>query len=91
MQAISYIYLTLPENAKTLLKYKSLSKDDKGALKLLEQIVGSRISTENKFTLSVDTPNVKTNADGTKTTTGGTLEDKTFKLGPVELLDNGYG
>ena len=91
MNAIESIYITMPANAKALLKYKSLSKDDKGALNLLEQIVGAHLSTENKFTLSVDTPNVKTNADGTKTTTGGTLEDKTFKLGPVELLDNGYG
>jgi hypothetical protein len=86
--AIVYLYSTLPENAKAVLKMKSKSHDDKGALDLMGQLVSSQITSVDKFQLSVDTPSVKTNADGTKSTTG---TAGALKLDPVALLQAGYG
>lgn len=86
--AMIYLYRTLPENAKAILKMKSKSHDDAGALDLMSQLVSSQITSVNKFQLSVDTPNVKTNADGTKATTG---TAGALKLDPVALLQAGYG
>lgn len=86
--AITYLYQTLPENAKSVLKMRASQHTDEGAIKLMSQLVGSQISSTQKFQLSVDTPTVKTNADGTKTTTGAA---NAMKLDPVALLEAGYG
>jgi hypothetical protein len=44
-----YLYRTLPENAKAILKMKSKSHDDAGALDLMSQLVSSQITSVNKF------------------------------------------
>lgn len=51
-QAMQYIYLTLPENARTLLKIKS-DGSDKGALALLETLISSQESPTSEFSLDL--------------------------------------
>lgn len=53
-QAISYIYQTLPENAKALLKTKTQGGTDKEALGLVSQLVLSKTSTEKSFTADLE-------------------------------------
>lgn len=53
-QAIAYIYQTLPENAKALLKTKTQGGTDKEALGLVSQLVLSKTSTEKSFTADLE-------------------------------------
>ena len=53
-QAISYIYQTLPENAKALLKTRTEGGTDKEALGLVSQLVLSKTSTEKSFTADLE-------------------------------------
>lgn len=53
-QAIAYIYQTLPENAKALLKTKTQRGTDKEALGLVSQLVLSKTSTEKSFTADLE-------------------------------------
>lgn len=51
-QAMQYIYNTLPENAKTLLKIKS-DGTEQGALQLIESVISSKESTTQQFDLDL--------------------------------------
>lgn len=53
-QAIAYIYQTLPENAKALLKTRTEGGTDKEALGLVSQLVLSKTSTEKSFTADLE-------------------------------------
>lgn len=53
-QAISYIYQTLPENAKALLKTKTQGGTDKEALGLVSQLVLSKTSEDKQFTVDLE-------------------------------------
>lgn len=53
-QAIAYIYQTLPENAKALLKTRTEGGTDKEALSLVSQLVLSKTSTEKSFTADLE-------------------------------------
>lgn len=53
-QAIAYIYQTLPENAKALLKTKTQGGTDKEALGLVSQLVLSKTNTEKSFTADLE-------------------------------------
>lgn len=53
-QAIAYIYQTLPENAKALLKTRTEGGTDKEALDLVSQLVLSKTSTEKSFTADLE-------------------------------------
>lgn len=52
-QAISYIYNTLPENMKSLLKIKSGKLSEIGAKELIQTLVSSQIDTTKNFTLDL--------------------------------------
>ena len=54
--ALTYIYSTLPTNAKVLLKTKTENGTDKEAINLVASLVNSRLSYTNEFSLDVDTP-----------------------------------
>ena len=51
-KAMQYIYQTLPENAKALLKIKSDGSDN-GALKLVETLISSQLDTTKQFDLDL--------------------------------------
>ena len=51
-KAMQYIYQTLPENAKALLKVKSDGSDN-GALKLVETLISSQLDTTQQFDLDL--------------------------------------
>ena len=88
VKALQYLYTTMPENAKSLLKVKSGKFSDEGAIELLEKLVTPQLSSNRQFGLSVDTPTTTVNADGTSKKGGGSSP---FKMDPVSLLQNGYG
>ena len=87
--ALRFIYKSLPQNAKTLLKTKAETADDKGALQMLGELIQSQITNKSEFTMIVDTPSTSkagSSDSSTKTGTPGAI-----KLDPVALLQAGYG
>ena len=83
-QALSYLYRTLPENAKSLLKLKTQNGTNEEAIDLISQLIGSTLSNKHQFTLDMDAPD-KDKKDGS------TDSNKGFKLDPVSLLLSGKG
>ena len=70
---MSYIYATLPENMKSLLKIKSGKLSDEGAKELMQTLIASQIDSTKDFTLDlVGGPTAKSNAKSTGTTKDGT-------------------
>lgn len=53
-QAMVYIYASLPENMKSLLKIKSGKFSDKGATELIQTLVAAQIDTTKDFTLELE-------------------------------------
>lgn len=53
-QAIAYIYKTLPQNAKSLLKTRTEGGTDKEALNLISTLVLSKTSTEKSFSADLE-------------------------------------
>ena len=51
-KAMQYIYHTLPENAKTLLKVKS-NGSDSGAIQLIETLISSQLTSESTFNIDL--------------------------------------
>ena len=63
-KAMQYIYHTLPENAKTLLKVKS-NGSDSGAIQLIETLISSQLTNESTFNVNlVGGPSHKTSGAG---------------------------
>lgn len=80
-QAFSYIYNTLPENAKALLKYKA--QDVEGGMPaLLGQLISSQHTKFHEFSVDLDTPDTGSSKNGSKSG---------FELDPVSLLQRGFG
>lgn len=53
-QAIAYIYKTLPQNAKSLLKTRTKGGTDKEALNLISTLVLSKTSEDRSFTVDLE-------------------------------------
>lgn len=84
-EAFNYLWSTLPENAKTLLKLKSDTKDIKGALNLMQQLISSSLDDTSEFILDLEeTPSISKSEKGSSSKNG-------FKMDPVSLLQSGYG
>lgn len=84
-QAFDYIWSSLPENAKTLLKIKSRAGEN-GAKELIQKLILSTTDNTSQFTFDLeDSSTVTTNSTNTKKTSGG------FDMDPVSLLQAGYG
>lgn len=77
-QALFYLYRTLPENARTLLKTKTQNGTDAEVIDLVSKLLSSKLSTKQQFTMSLETP--KTNT-----------ESKESQLTPAQMfqLDRG--
>ena len=72
-QAMTYIYSTLPENMKSLLKIKSGKFSDEGAKELMQTLVAAQIDNTKDFTLDLEGgPTAKSNAKSNGTTKDGT-------------------
>ena len=72
-QAKAYIYSTLPENMKSLLKIKSGKFSDEGAKELMQTLVAAQIDNTKDFTLDLEGgPTAKSNAKSNGTTKDGT-------------------
>ena len=77
-QAFDYIWNTLPENAKTLLKIKGGTGEEKGAKTMIMKLIKSTLDNESSFSLDLEeSPTSK--------------EKDKFTMDPVQLLMNGYG
>lgn len=87
-QAFAYIMASLPPQARALLEVKGIMAGANGK-SMLEAYLGSQISESSKFSLSLDTPTVKTGKDGSKTVTDGI--DAAMKMDPATMLEAGYG
>lgn len=53
-QALAYIYRTLPENAKTLLKTKTQNGTDSEAIELVSTLINSKLDYSREFSLDLD-------------------------------------
>lgn len=85
-QAFDYVWNTLPENAKTLLKIKGGTGEEKGAKILIMKLLGSTLDSESSFSLDLeDSPTMSSSKSGSKSGGNG------FEMDPVQLLMNGYG
>lgn len=85
-QAFDYIWNTLPENAKTLLKIKGGTGEEKGAKILIMKLLGSTLDNESSFSLDLEeSPTMSSAKSGSKSGGNG------FEMDPVQLLMNGYG
>lgn len=85
-QAFDYVWNTLPENAKTLLKIKGGTGEEKGAKMIIMKLIGSTLDSESSFNLDLEeSPTMSSSKSGSKSGGNG------FEMDPVQLLMNGYG
>lgn len=86
-QAISYIYQTLPENAKALLKTRTEGGTDKEALGLVSQLVLSKTSEDRQFT--VDLEGGPTKKSMSKDANAGIKDDTDMKTSlPLQIMQD---
>lgn len=83
-QAMIYIWQSLPENAKTLLKLKSDGTNE-GAIKMIQSLISSKLNTTSEFSVKLE----QTPEDTTKSSKDG--KKNGFQMDPVSLLQAGYG
>ena len=84
-QAIAYIYQTLPENAKALLKTRTEGGTDKEALGLVSQLVLSKTSEDRQFT--VDLEGGPTKKSMSKDANAGSKDDMKTSL-PLQIMQD---
>lgn len=82
--AIEYIYRTMPQNMKTLLKTKTQGGTDKEAVEYIQQLISSKISNTSEFDIDFETSHKSTSKDGKKSAGG-------FDMDPISLMQAGYG
>lgn len=87
-KAFAYIMASLPPQAKALLEVKGIMAGADGE-SMLQAYLSSQINSSKTFNLNLDTPNVKTGKDGSKTVTDGI--DAAMKMDPATMLEAGYG
>ena len=86
-QAISYIYKTLPQNAKSLLKTRTEGGTDKEALGLVSQLVLSKTSEDRQFT--VDLEGGPTKKSMSKDANAGSKDDTNMKTSlPLQIMQD---
>ena len=86
-QAISYIYQTLPENAKALLKTRTEGGTDKEALGLVSQLILSKTSEDRQFT--VDLEGGPTKKSMSKDANAGSKDDTDMKTSlPLQIMQD---
>lgn len=86
-QAIAYIYKTLPQNAKSLLKTRTQGGTDKEALNLVSTLVLSKTSEERSFT--ADLEGGPTKKSMSKDTNAGSKDDTELKTSlPLQVMQD---
>ena len=86
-QAIAYIYKTLPQNAKSLLKTRTEGGTDKEALNLISTLVLSKTSEDRSFT--VDLEGGSTKKSMSKDANAGSKDDTDMKTSlPLQIMQD---
>lgn len=86
-QAIAYIYKTLPQNAKSLLKTRTEGGTDREALNLISLLVLSKTSTEKSFT--ADLEGGPTKKSMSKDANAGSKDDTDMKTSlPLQIMQD---
>lgn len=86
-QAIAYIYKTLPQNAKSLLKTRTEGGTDKEALNLVSTLVLSKTSIEKSF--SADLEGGPTKKSMSKDANAGSKDDTDMKTSlPLQIMQD---
>ena len=86
-QAIAYIYKTLPQNAKSLLKTRTEGGTDKEALNLISTLVLSKTSEDRSFT--VDLEGGPTKRSMSKDANAGSKDDTDMKTSlPLQIMQD---
>lgn len=86
-QAIAYIYKTLPQNAKSLLKTRTEGGTDKEALNLISTLVLSKTSEDRSFT--VDLEGGLTKKSMSKDANAGSKDDTELKTSlPLQVMQD---
>ena len=86
-QAIAYIYKTLPQNAKSLLKTRTEGGTDKEALSLVSTLVLSKTSEEKSFT--ADLEGGPTKKSMSKDANAGSKNDTDLKTSlPLQIMQD---
>lgn len=86
-QAIAYIYKTLPQNAKSLLKTRTEGGTDKEALNLISTLVLSKTSEDRSFT--VDLEGGPTKKSMSKDANAGSKDDTGLKTSlPLQVMQD---
>lgn len=86
-QAIAYIYKTLPQNAKSLLKTRTEGGTDKEALNLISTLVLSKTSEDRSFT--VDLEGGPTKKSMSKDANAGSEDDAELKTSlPLQIMQD---
>lgn len=86
-QAIAYIYKTLPQNAKSLLKTRTQGGTDKEALNLVSTLVLSKTSEDRSFT--VDLEGGPTKKSMSKDANAGSKDDTELKTSlPLQIMQD---
>lgn len=86
-QAIAYIYKTLPQNAKSLLKTRTQGGTDKEALNLVSTLVLSKTSEERSFT--ADLEGGPTKKSMSKDANAGSKDDTELKTSlPLQVMQD---
>lgn len=86
-QAIAYIYKTLPQNAKSLLKTKTEGGTDKEALNLISSLVLSKTSEDKSFT--ADLEGGPTKKSMSKDANAGSKDDTDMKTSlPLQIMQD---
>lgn len=86
-QAIAYIYKTLPQNAKSLLKTRTEGGTDKEALNLISTLVLSKTSEDRSFT--VDLEGDPTKKSMSKDANAGSKDDTELKTSlPLQVMQD---
>lgn len=86
-QAIAYIYKTLPQNAKSLLKTRTEGGTDKEALNLISTLVLSKTSEDRSFT--ADLEGGPTKKSMSKDANAGSKDDADMKTSlPLQIMQD---
>ena len=86
-QAIAYIYKTLPQNAKSLLKTRTEGGTDKEALNLISTLILSKTSEDRSFT--VDLEGGPTKKSMSKDANAGSKDDTELKTSlPLQVMQD---
>ena len=82
--ALKYIYTTLPENAKTLLKTRTDSGTDQDAQKLIATIISSQIDYTNQYDIELKAGKTAQKASKDTSGTKDTTEQETSFLSNIQ-------